>query len=173
MLSHFVWSVCLLLFFLQYVYDHPLECPWEPPEGTPHQTIVIPSQTTFPITHWPDSSSIITFTCVSLSCFFVFSSLFNKKYNLQTKIYRNSTCLYIHAHIHTPEHAWEKKKKVLTLLQNIIRQKNKYDMQKIGKTTRFHKINYNTHRILFNFCYIHPIYFCIQLLSFPKEDETL
>jgi len=45
----------------------------------------------------------------------------------------------------------KRKKKVLTLLQNIIRQKNKYDMKKIGKTTRFHKIN----------------------SAFPKEDETL
>jgi len=36
-----------------------LEGPWEPPEGTPHQTIVTPPQTTFPITHSPDFSSII------------------------------------------------------------------------------------------------------------------
>jgi len=43
---------------------HQLECPWEPPEGTAHQTIVIPSQTTSPITHCLDSSAIITFTCL-------------------------------------------------------------------------------------------------------------
>jgi len=46
------------------------------------------------------STLLILFFCFSN----YFISLFNKKFNLQTKIYRNSTCLYIHPHIHTPEH---------------------------------------------------------------------
>jgi len=67
----------------------------------------------------------------------------------------------------------KEKKKVLTFLQNIIRQKNKYDMKKIGKTTRFHKINYNTHRILFNFLLYASNLFLRSAIIFSKRRGDL
>ncbi|ROL50543.1 hypothetical protein DPX16_2842 [Anabarilius grahami] len=38
-------------------HDHELECPIQPPEGTPTRTIVHLTWTSIPITHFPDSLS--------------------------------------------------------------------------------------------------------------------